>query len=67
MYENEGNIFKQMMINYTATCLDIHLQDPDSITILILDPSEVVKPTLADECGLIFFLYLDLYVLGDDA
>ena len=67
MYENEGNIFKQMLVNYTATCLDIHLQDLDIFTILVLDPSAVVKLTVADECGLISFLYLDLYVLGDDA
>ena len=62
MYENEGNIFKQMMVNYTAKCLDVHLHDPDSFTIFVLDPSQWLNLQ-----WLASFLYLDLYVLGDDA
>ena len=38
------------MANYTASCID--QQDPDTFTRLVLDPSAMVKPTVADECGL---------------
>ena len=38
------------MANYTASFID--QQDPDTFTRLVLDPSAMVKPTVADECGL---------------
>ena len=38
------------MANYTTSCIDQH--DPDSYTRLVLDPSAIVKPSVADECGL---------------
>ena len=38
------------MTNYTALCID--QQDPDTFTRLELDPSAMVKPSVADECGL---------------
>ena len=45
-YENERNIFKQRMANYTAPCID--LQDPATFTRLVLDPSAMIKLTVAD-------------------
>ena len=50
VFEIERNIFKQRMANYTASFID--QQDPDTFTRLVLEPSEMVKPTVADECGL---------------
>ena len=50
VFEIERNIFKQRMANYTAPCID--QQDPDTFTRLVLDPSAMVKPSVADECGL---------------
>ena len=50
VFEIERNIFKQRMANYTASFID--QQDPDTFTRLVLDPSAMVKPTVADECGL---------------
>ena len=50
VYENKSIIFRQRMINFTASCND--QQDPHTFTRLVLDPSAVVKPTVADECGL---------------
>ena len=50
VFEIERYIFKQRMANYTASCID--QQDPDTFTRLKLDPSAMVKPSVADECGL---------------
>ena len=50
VFEIERNIFKQRMANYTASCID--QQDPDTFTRLVLDPSAMVKPTVADEVDL---------------
>ena len=41
-------IFEQP--SYTALCID--QQDPDTFTRLVLDPSAMVKPSVADEFGL---------------
>ena len=38
------------MANYTASFID--QQDPDTFTRLLLYPSAMVKPTVANECGL---------------
>ena len=48
---------KQRMANYTASFID--QQDPDTFTRLVSDPSAMVKPTVADECGL---TQVELYI-----
>ena len=43
-------VYSNGLANYTASCTD--LQNLDTFTRLVLDPSAMVKPTVADECGL---------------